>query len=247
MAGVDLLTPLETGTGGLSGRRTEADLVVLIVEPEALVREMLAASLELHDRRYRAVAFASASEALRAARSERPALLMVDLASPGAQPSRDVVGELRAVYPGVPVLGLTSTPYARFRAMPPLEALVEKPPDIDYLLRRVDDLLAAQTGGVLRDISLASLLQVLSADRKSCSVAVEAAVERGKIWLSRGRPSHAESGQFHGRDAFFRLLSFDSPLLRVRPESPPRHSIDDTLPALLLEHSVLMDRRNRPA
>lgn len=247
MIGAEPLSRLESGDLGLHGENRDARVVILVVEPESLVREMLAASLELHDRRYRAVAAATVEEAVLAAHTERPALLLLDPAIPGALLPRDLVGELRAAFPGIPILGLTSTPQALFRVLPPLEALVEKPPDIDYLLRRVDDLLAAHTGGVLRDISLANLLQVLSADRKSCLVAVEAALDRGKIWLLRGRPSHAEAGQLRGREAFFHLLSFDSPLLRVRPDSPPAHSLDDTLPALLLEHSVLIDRRNRPA
>jgi CheY-like chemotaxis protein len=217
-------------------------VVILLVEPEPLVREMLAASLEIHDRRFRVIALGGADEAIAAARAERPALLVVDPELPGPRRQVDLISALRAASPGVPILGLTSKPQALFRAIPPLEALVEKPPDIDYLLRRVDDLVASH-GGVLRDVSLASLLQVLAADRKSCSIAVGSTVEAGKIWLSRGRPCHAVAGERSGREAFFHLLSCDNPLLRVRPDGAPAHSLDDTLQALLLEHSVLIDRR----
>ena len=256
MIGTELLSPPGSGSSGARGEEPGARVVILLVEPEPLVREMLAASLEIHDRRFRVIALGGADEAIAAARAERPALLVVDPELPGPRRQVDLISALRAASPGVPILGLTSKPQALFRAIPPLEALVEKPPDIDYLLRRVDDLVASHTGGVLRDVSLASLLQVLAADRKSCSIAVGSTVEAGKIWLSRGRPCHAVAGERSGREAFFHLLSCDNPLLRVRPDGAPAHSLDDTLQALLLEHSVLIDRRradyglppgNRPA
>ena len=246
MIGADTLAPIERAPVGPREPESTVRIVILLVEPEPLVREMLSASLELHDGRFRVVAVATANEALGAARDHRPALLVVDPSIPGAHRQADFVAELRLAAPGAPILGLTATPQRFSPPLPHFEAIVEKPPDVHYLLRRVDDLLAAHTGGVLRGVSLASLLQVLSADRKTCSIAVEATRDAGKIWLARGRPWHALAGPRTGRDAFFHLLSIDDPLLRVRPDAPPTHSLDDTLPALLLEHSVLLDRRHRP-
>lgn len=246
MIGAEALPVPERGPASSYELESAAKVVILLVEPEPLVREILSASLELHDRRFRVVAAATALEALAAARDERPALLVVDPEIPGARRQADFVADLRLAAPGAPILGLTTALQGDFRALPRFDALVEKPPDVSYLLRRVDELLAAHTGGTLRGVSLASLLQVLSADRKTCSIAVETTRDTGKIWLARGRPWHALAGSRTGREAFFHLLSCDDPLLRVRPDAPPTHSLDDTLPALLLEHSVLLDRRDRP-
>lgn len=240
---------LEMQTGARDGKvlpaTTEGAFCVLVLDADALVREAVAGSLRLHDGSCRPRAVANLAEALAAIADERPALVVVDPETPDGGAPAATLTRLRAAAPGVPILGLTATPRRLLEVVPPLEGIIEKPPELDYLLRRVDDLLAAHTGGVLRDVSLSSVLQVLGADRKSCAVAVATPAVRGRVWLARGRPVHAAVGELAGKEALFRLLALDSPVLRVAPAAAPGHSLDDTLPALLLEFSVLVDQGRR--
>ena len=63
--------------------------------------------------------------------------------------------------------------------------------------------------GSLVDINLVDILQVLSVNRKSCTLYLKKGPERGEIALRDGRIIDAKTGAQRGEPAFFYLLGWE--------------------------------------
>lgn len=225
---------------------------VLIVEPDPLFREMLAAALRLHRRDLVAASAAGPFEALRMASQAEFQLVICEMEIPTPDEGHRLLLRLGEKLPGTPILALTEGSRAALSALIDLDvAVVTKPPDMDHILRRVDELLDRRTGSLVRGISLESLLQVLRAERKTCSVVVQARGPRGpvdaRLGVVAGRLVHAQTAQRRGVEALYEALEASQPLLRIRGEETSERSIDADLDGLLLRFCVEVDHQRRAA
>jgi DNA-binding response OmpR family regulator len=225
----------ETG----SGRR------ILVVETDSLLREILASGLQLHDRRYRAIAVAdpqSAYEALAAAEYD---LVLAGLDLPVPPDLLRFLGLLREVLSHVPVLLMTE---AAPRAMSPVlefDVWVRRPPDMDELLAQTDRLLRRSRQSVVRGLSLASLLQVIEMERKTCTVSVSWGGSHGQVSLRGGELVHAQVGRTTGKDALFAILGWPTPVLTLEDRCEGPTTITGGVQQLLLEYYVREDHHRR--
>lgn len=67
----------------------------------------------------------------------------------------------------------------------------------------------SETSGSLGDITLTDILQVLSVNRKTCTLYLRKGNERGEISLQDGQVVDARTGDRVGEEAFFALLDWD--------------------------------------
>ncbi len=96
--------------------------------------------------------------------------------------------------------------------------------------------------GMLRDMSLVDLLQVLNMGKKTALVYLNKGREEGKVFLKDGEVVHAECGQYHGEDALYYMLKWDEGRFDVEPDVPShQETIDSPLEGLLLEGMKRMD------
>lgn len=223
----------------------EPPVTILVVEPDELVREMVASGLKLWDRRYLAVSAPSGREALELLRELAVDVVVTEIDHESEAGTREYLARLRELAPGASVLVLTQAPETVFRLGAAYEALLPKPPEMDSLLARVDQLVARGRESLVRGIELSSFLQVLAADRKSGTLTVRSRGRSGGIGLSQGRVVHAECEGRAGREALFEMLSWTDPTLSLLAARGERRTIDDTLTALLLEYSVRADHAGR--
>lgn len=63
--------------------------------------------------------------------------------------------------------------------------------------------------GTLLDISLTDVLQVLSVNRKTCTLFLKKDGERGEIYLKEGKIIDAKAGELKGEQALFYLLNWE--------------------------------------
>ncbi len=63
--------------------------------------------------------------------------------------------------------------------------------------------------GSLLDINLTDVLQVLSVNKKTCTLFLKKGNERGEIYLKEGRIVDATSGAISGEPALFHLLDWE--------------------------------------
>ncbi len=65
-----------------------------------------------------------------------------------------------------------------------------------------------QTGSLL-DINLTDVLQVLSVNKKTCTLFLKKGDEKGEIYLKDGKIVDAKKGAINGEDALFYLLDWE--------------------------------------
>ena len=227
----------ETG----SGRR------ILIVEPDPLLREILASGLQLHDRRYRATAVADPSSAYAALAAADYDLVLAGLDLPLPPDLVRFLGLLREVLAHVPVLLMTE---AAPGGLPPALAYdvwVQRPPDMDELLAQADRLLRRSRQSVVRGISLASLLQVIQMERKTCTLSVSGGGSYGQLGLRDGELVHAQVGRTTGREALFAILGWPSPVFTIEDRCDGPTTLLGGVQQLLLEYYVEQDHQRRDA
>jgi|CXWL01.1.fsa_nt_gi DNA-binding response OmpR family regulator len=230
-----------------------AEIPILLVEPEPLVREMLQAALRLHRGHLAPVAAAGPQEALRLAAQAEFKLVVSEMEIPTPAEGHRLLRRLAEMLPGTPILALTEGSRAALSALIDLDvAVVTKPTDMDHLLRRVDELLDRQTGSFVRGISLEGLLQVLKAERKTCRVVVQGRDAGGLLVDARlgfiaGRLVHAETTVARGPAALFEALGWREPVLRIGAGDTEERTIEADLDSLLLRFCVEIDHRRHEA
>src|SRR5262245_13947099 len=124
----DMPTAEETAPIGPSSGATRR---ILVVEAEPLLREIVASSLQLHNRRYRSTAVADPAAAYGALAAAEYDLVLAGLELPLLQELERFLGLLRQVLPHVPVLLMTEGPPGALSAAVSYDVSVRRPPDMD--------------------------------------------------------------------------------------------------------------------
>lgn len=114
-------------------------------------------------------------------------------------------------------------------------AFVEKPVEIDELVGLVETRLSLPEAGTLEGVSLPGFLQLLSMERKSCTVHVTYDGQSGVITFVNGELADARVGTTRGDEAAMRMMSWSSAAFHVEP------TLTDVEPtvAIPLEHMLL--------
>lgn len=98
---------------------------------------------------------------------------------------------------------------------------------------------SGQIGGV----SLASFLQMLEQERKSCTLIVESDGQSGSLFFDEGELSDAECGGEAGQEAVYELLTWDNPSFSVNEPEDRLRRINQPLAHLLLNAATRQDER----
>ncbi len=123
--------------------------------------------------------------------------------------------------------------------------------DIRLLARKIFTELKIDYGGQVQGISLSTLLQMLEAEHRSCTLLITAKSNSGTIHLADGRLITAKTDKLSGKAAALVLLNWKNVTIDIdyRPTSIPVE-INESLMGLLLESGQFMDetlsqRQNR--
>ncbi|HHD64271.1 MAG TPA: DUF4388 domain-containing protein [Desulfobulbaceae bacterium] len=104
---------------------------------------------------------------------------------------------------------------------------------------QTDDNARGRIGGV----SLASFLQMLEQERKTCTLVVESGEESGRLYFDSGDLIDAECGGEVGREAVYMLLTWNAPSFRVTESEDRLRRIIQPLAHLLLNAATLQDEQ----
>ncbi len=102
-----------------------------------------------------------------------------------------------------------------------------------------------QENGQIGGVSLASFLQMLEQERKSCTLIVNAGNTSGRFFFSRGELIDAEFEDQIGQEAVFTLLSWKSPSFTVAEAEDRLRRINQPLAHLLLIAATRQDEKKR--
>lgn len=105
----------------------------------------------------------------------------------------------------------------------------------------------AEPGGTLLDINLTDVLQVLSVNRKTCTLFLRKEDEKGEIYLKEGKIIDAKVGDLKGEEALFYLLNWEGAdfFIGTSVEGSIRVRIEKDLHTLILDWIEERDSRKR--
>jgi hypothetical protein len=120
----------------------------------------------------------------------------------------------------------------------------EVPVDIALLLERLLSEFGFDSGGQLRGISVASFLQMIELEGKTCLIKVSSEGKRGCLHCEKGDLIHAEIDSIEGKAAAFIIFGFENPLIDIDYDLPLKErTIKVPLMSLLLESGRLRDEQ----
>jgi len=225
---------------------------VLVVDDEPSV--LFALSEGLSDRRggVRVVTAANGIEAVAVLEAEPVDLVLTDLRMPDMD-GFELLAFLRRNHPSVPVILMTALgsdeTSARLGTAGSFECLA-KPFHLPDLKRKIAEMLAQRVKGRVENISLASFLQLLEMERKTCTLSVRShdpeAVHEGKLFFRAGRLVGAATGGLEGREAALEIVTWDHADIEITDVCPPvEPEIEVALSFLLMEGMRLKDESER--
>ncbi len=97
------------------------------------------------------------------------------------------------------------------------------------------------TGGRIGGVSLASFLQMLEQERKTCTLVVESEEQSGRLYFDEGDLIDAECGGEIGQEAVYSLLTWSGPSFRVTEPEDRLQRITLPLAHILLQAATRMD------
>jgi CheY-like chemotaxis protein len=226
---------------------------LLVVDPDPLLQEMVESGLRLFNPTFVVHKAAHPVGALSLLRRHKIEVLITELEfSPAPQPAGpelpatrqggiDLLLELERLLPQLPVIVLTETPLDELRDLLHARAFLAKPPDMDSLLHKVNQLVQESRESILRGISLESFLQVLEVEKKTCTLTVTAGHRVGRLYIHDGLLIHAETENFESKAAAFAMLSWPDYSIRIVEKCDATPTITDRLNAILMEWCVEKD------
>ncbi len=175
-------------------------------------------------------------------------LVVTDLKMPEMD-GFELIANLSRLCPEVPVIVMTAfgTPDIEKRLdVHGISCFIDKPLDFPALRAKVLEALEARASGHLSGVSLPTFLQVIEADRKTCSVRVRSEGQEGLLHFKKGELVDAQLGALRGDDAALVLVGLEEPEIEVvsaRVAQAKRTHM--TLREVLLEGFRLKDENQR--
>ena len=225
----------------ISGPRT-----VLVVDDDQAVRALLETGLPLHLDGYSVATAVHGADAVRYLRNHPVDVLVTDVNMP-VMDGFELLAYVRNHHPNLPVVVLSVVaPEVVEEGSPSLGLLriVPKPSSVAEIAKVVLKARADVVKGRMSGVPLATLLQLMRLERKSCSLLVRSGPRKGRLHFLSGELVNAYSFELDtdGEDAARHLLGWDTVSIDFeRSLHNHRRRIDTPLETLLLEVAARRD------
>jgi CheY-like chemotaxis protein len=221
---------------------------VLVVDDEPAILFGLSEALADARRGIAVVTAAGGHEALQILESQKIDLVLTDLRMPEVD-GFELLAYLRRDLPHVPVILMTAhgaDELARVGGVADEFECFSKPIDLSALRQHIQDRIAQRVRGKVENISLASFLQLLEMERKTCTLSVVAGAHHGKLYFRGGRLIGAEADGQTGQQAALEIVTWDQADVEISDLAPGvEPTLDGGLQFFLMEGMRLKDERER--
>jgi CheY-like chemotaxis protein len=216
---------------------------VLVVDDEPSVLFALSEGLADRKRGLKVVTAANGREALSLLESSRVDLVLTDLRMPEMD-GFELLAHLRRSHPGLPVILMTALGHAETEGRLESVECFTKPFDVGTLKRKISEMLAQRVKGRVENITLASFLQLLEMERKTCTLSVTSLGRKGNLYFRAGRLTGAETEDLSGQPAALEIVTWEHADIEISDAAPSGEAaVDMGLRYLLLEAMRLKDER----
>lgn len=148
-------------------------------------------------------------------------------------------------FPELPVMAMANrlTPDAKNKLRKlGIERIFPKPVDVDLLTESIFEELNIVAAGRIHGISLASFLQLVDLEKKTCTLTVKSQNRVGKIYCQNGEVIASELGELRGKPALYQLMFWDRSIIEIQEKcTVDRRDIEMPLMYLLMESHQLRD------
>lgn len=151
--------------------------------------------------------------------------------------------------PGVPIIVMSAFGTLDIESRLEEQGIVQfldKPVDFQQLADKVVSALAASASGHLSGIALSTVLQMIEADRKTCTVRVSAHGQNGELVFKGGLLADAQTGELHGAGAAMDIVCWSEPEIDILPgPKSVSKTLEMPVTQILLEAFRAKDERER--
>jgi DNA-binding response OmpR family regulator len=221
---------------------------ILLVDDEPAMARGLARALLLRRPDYSVQTADSAGEAIRMLEHELFDLVITDLQMPDIN-GFALLAWLITNRTDVLVFAMSGhceeTTQQRLQALGSIECFA-KPLDIDALLARLAESLAQRIRGHVDNVGLASFVQLMELEQKTCMLEVRHAQHVGRLYLRKGELIDASTGVVTGEAAALAILGWINVDLTIEAScNPPERTIWRPAHYVIMEAMRLDDERSR--
>lgn len=228
--------------------------LVLLVDDEESFRMSVEDGLARYSERFEVVTASNGVQALGVIESRRPCMVVTDMRMP-AMDGIELLLSCRRLYPHLPVILVSayfSEELERNARSFGAAAVLHKPLDLNVLVNAILAVLDrlenedADSDGYLANFSLPGFLQLLSMERRTCTLAIRAPDGRlGTIWLEGGNPINAVVGALLGIDAALEIIQWqNADITMMVSKGKQERRITQGMNYILLESARLADERS---
>jgi predicted regulator of Ras-like GTPase activity (Roadblock/LC7/MglB family)/DNA-binding response OmpR family regulator len=220
---------------------------VLIVDDEKSFLLSLVEGLRNYAAEFNSLTAENGIQALEILRSRRIDLVITDLKMPEMD-GFELLNFMRKHYPDVHVMVITAycTPEIKER----LETLgtlriLEKPLDFKEMVDAILGELHSSSRGYIQGITLATFLQLVEMEKKTCTLKIRSKGKTGYLYFSEGELMAADNGTDRNERAAYDIVCWDDAEIEIRNVCREKKSIHKTLGHILMEGFRIKDERGR--
>ncbi len=221
---------------------------VLIVDDEKLFLSSVSEGIANILDGIRILTAGHGAEALDIVRQGGVDLVVTDLKMP-VMGGFQLLARMASEHPQIPAIVMTAFGTSEIeRRVREIGAIgyIEKPIDLHALASLIENILARRSAGFLRGINLASFLQLLSIERKTCTLNIRHGQQLGVIIFQEGELVNARTEHHEGETAVYEIIGWSQPEIEITgvvKKQPPNVHIP--LNHLLLTAHQVLDEQVR--
>ncbi len=217
---------------------------ILIVDDEEAFLLSVKDGLKSYGKDLNVLTAVNGREAVGSLESTKVDLVVTDLKMP-VMDGFELLAYLRNNFPMMPVLVMTAygTPEIDGRLKDAgASPYLEKPLDLNALAERIFGEIAAGSRGFIQGISLASFLQLLEIERKSCTLRVTSKKGEGFLYFFKGELMDATYEEMEAEQAAYEIVSWDEVEMEIKTECKrTKKTVRESLQFLLMEAFRIKD------
>ncbi|MFP4040861.1 MAG: response regulator [Desulfosudaceae bacterium] len=217
---------------------------VLVVDDTKLVRSVLAKKIKQSAEEFDVLTAENGQAALEHAQAVKVDLVITDIEMP-VMDGFELLAHLSNNHPEIPVFVMTANGspeiQQRIDAMGSLKYF-EKPMNIEALLAAIRDVFESSARGAVNGISLASFLQLVNMESKSCTLRVKSGSQVGELYCLKGELIAAEVADLTAEEAAIEMISWESAVIEIlKLDTQKQKEIKQPLMNILMEGSRRKD------
>ncbi len=221
---------------------------VLIVDDDASFLLSLTDGLRAYASDFSVVTAENGARAIAHLSTNPVDLVVTDLKMPILD-GFELLAHMGSHHPHLPVIVMTAfgTPDIEER-IDRLGAMlyIEKPLDFKVLAQKINAGLATSSQGFISNMNLASFLQLIEMEKKTCTLTIRENEKRGTMYFNKGILLDAETGDLNGVEAAYEIVCWKNAEIEIDSVCRKKEKkIQFTLHHIFMEGFIRKDDKNR--